>query len=207
MRAFISTAALRIAMNVQILPDPEIIGSDDIVLNVRLASYGAKSLSHTYDVVLPRTSSIQSLFNTMMNKFPQLKEEPESYHDTVINSDEQQPTNPTESSPSQDDDHDIITPPPPESKYISIAKGFTSGPPLTLKSALKLKWNDPAVLSHGQTSIDRPPLTLRDGSLIVVRGTYTCITANQQHKSSQASTLILFEMHAASHITSIRREC
>jgi hypothetical protein len=56
-------------------------------------------------------------------------------------------------------------------RFISLARGYTSGPALTLKSSLKLKWNDPTVLKDALTAtLDRPPLNLRDGSIIVVRG-------------------------------------
>ena len=56
-------------------------------------------------------------------------------------------------------------------RYIALARGYSSGPALTLKNSLKLKWNDPTVLKDALTAtLDRPPLNLRDGSIIVVRG-------------------------------------
>ena len=78
----------------------------------------------------------------------------------------------------------------PELKHISIAKGYSTGPPLTLKASLKLKWDDPAVFeaatcrecleddravvstvdSSELVTIDQLPLNLRDGSVIAVRG-------------------------------------
>lgn len=56
-------------------------------------------------------------------------------------------------------------------RYFAFARGYSSGPTLTLKNSLKLKWNDPVVLKEALTAtLDRPPLNLRDGSIIVVRG-------------------------------------
>ena len=41
-------------------------------------------------------------------------------------------------------------------KLMSLAKGFGTGPPLTLKSALKLKWNDELVLKDIVANPDNP---------------------------------------------------
>jgi hypothetical protein len=53
---------------------------------------------------------------------------------------------------------------------LALAKGYTSGPALTLKATLKLKFNDVSVLRRANNQIDHPPLNLRDGSVIIVRG-------------------------------------
>eukprot|EP00604_Paraphysomonas_vestita_P001895 CAMPEP_0174822034 /NCGR_PEP_ID=MMETSP1107-20130205/12640_1 /TAXON_ID=36770 /ORGANISM="Paraphysomonas vestita, Strain GFlagA" /LENGTH=171 /DNA_ID=CAMNT_0016039919 /DNA_START=2716 /DNA_END=3231 /DNA_ORIENTATION=- len=38
-----------------------------------------------------------------------------------------------------------------------------------MKSSLKLKWNDETILRESNSTIDKPPFNLRDGSVIVVR--------------------------------------
>ena len=140
----------------QVLPQPEVIGADDIVISVRMAAYEAKTLSRSIDLPFPRTSTVKALYSTLLAKFPQLNEEPPAGGQT--SADEGSNVDAADGSA------------PAESRVMAVAKGFTSGPALTLKGALKLKWNDPAVLRAGDVQIDRPPLTLRDGSVIVVRG-------------------------------------
>lgn len=51
---------------------------------------------------------------------------------------------------------------------LSIAKGFNSGPPLTYQSASKLSWNNGTTLINNNSTIDMTPLTIRDGSLIII---------------------------------------
>lgn len=54
---------------------------------------------------------------------------------------------------------------------MALARGYSTGPALSLKNSLKLKWNDPTVLKDALTAtLDRPPLNLRDGSIVVARG-------------------------------------
>ena len=36
----------------------------------------------------------------------------------------------------------------PESNFIQVAKGFSTGPSLTVKSSLKLKFDDPTILKE-----------------------------------------------------------
>ena len=132
-------------------------------------------MSKNIDFPLPRSVTIQNLYEAVLNKFPQLNEEPPASPDAPPAEDEggeNKDNNPPGGGEegSEADADAVVTQPPSQSRFISIAKGFVSGPPLSLKSALKLKWNDPAVLRRGECPIDRPPLNLRDGSVIVVRG-------------------------------------
>ena len=55
---------------------------------------------------------------------------------------------------------------------IGIAKAFSTGPALSLKSALKLKWTDDTDAKPVDVeivTIDQPPLSIRDGATVVVR--------------------------------------
>jgi hypothetical protein len=167
---------------VQILPEPEVIGSDDLVVSVRVASYENKLLSRVFDVPLSRSTTVNQLYAHLLNKLPHLNEEPPTASDSNVQGGEDltsggdgaQAENAAGASEdagsSLPADNSANTPPNLQSKYLALAKGFSTGPPLTLKSALKLKWNDPSVLCRGDAPIDHPPLNLRDGSLIVVRG-------------------------------------
>jgi hypothetical protein len=56
-----------------------------------------------------------------------------------------------------------------EAHLISFAKGYSTGPAMTLKSSLRLPWNS-NVFSSPDLRIDHPSLGLRDGVLLVVRG-------------------------------------
>lgn len=154
------------------------IGPDDVVIGVRLAAYEAKTLSRVIDLPLPRSTTIATLYETLLAKFPQLNEEPPA---GAVGTEVADP--PAAASASMvagagaSGDGEGLeggaggnTPAPAQSRVMSLAKGFTTGPPLNLKTALKLRWNDPEILRNADVSIDRPPLNLRDGSIIVVRG-------------------------------------
>lgn len=66
---------------------------------------------------------------------------------------------------------------------IGIAKAFSTGPPLSLKNALKLKWTDDAEqVNTAETmlqTIDKPPLSIRDGAVLVVRDTAGFLRAKE----------------------------
>eukprot|EP01038_Epipyxis_sp_PR26KG_P012144 gene12144-16261_t len=140
---------------IQVLDQPEIIGADDLILSIRVASYEKKTLSPSYDMPIIRTKSTIDLYNSILTLFPFLKE------DIIVNNDD------NDRKPTNADEQTLES----LSKIISIAKGFSTGPPITLKSALKLKWNDESFLADDTNgnSLDRPPLNLRDGSIIIVR--------------------------------------
>jgi len=175
----------------QVLSEAEFISADDLVISLRVASFERKVLYPAIDLPITRTSSIRALYEKILALVPQLNEPlPAEYVESV---------------PSE----------PEYSETISIAKGFSTGPALTLKSAFKLKWDDPAVLKalvepvpevttatvpavvqatpaaasadgeeegtidpagvpvdgvlNNPFGLDRPPLNLRDGSIVVVR--------------------------------------
>jgi len=115
---------------VQVLPQPEFIGPDDIVVSLRVAAYEQRKLYPSIDLPLPRSSTIKDLYVKILQLLPHLQEDVAAAPaaDTI--------------SPAADSSNVVD-----ESTYISIAKGYTTGPALTLKSASKLKWDDPAVIA------------------------------------------------------------
>lgn len=78
---------------------------------------------------------------------------------------------------------------PAMSRCIALAKGFTSGPPLTIKSSLKLKWNESSIIYNSNTLIDRPPLNLRDSSVVIVRSIAEYEKARQAAKATKESEI------------------
>ncbi len=170
------------------MPEAEIIGADDLILSVRVASYEGKTLSRPIDLPLPRTTTVQLLYEAILIRFPRCNEEPPSTADNPVV--EEEGDNSANAGGKDTDEvatlsrassggvdggggeivEVVYTAPPTQSRFVAVAKGLTSGPPLTLKSALKLKWNDNSVLRRADCLIDHPPLNLRDGSVLIVRG-------------------------------------
>lgn len=157
---------------VQILPNEEIIGPDDILITIRVASYDKKTLAEPHDMCIPRNFTVENLYDKISQTFPELAEA----------------VPPTEGVD------------PATELAIEIAKGFTTGPAVSLKTALKLKWNDPAVVIEGKASlVDRPPLNLRDGSIIVVRGRADWLRAQARVKAKRDA-----EMAAGTGVSAVR---
>lgn len=160
----------------QILPNEEIIGPDDLLITIRYVSfYYTKLLSDSYDISIPRSFKIKDLYEKLIAYFPQLIELPAENFDAQNNI--------LNSSINKE-----------ENNYVEIAKGFTTGPPLTLKSSLKLKWElsklnifpaesaapvEGGPENIGDTVIDRPPLNLRDGAILVLRNHYDYLKAQE----------------------------
>jgi hypothetical protein len=79
-----------------------------------------------------------------------------------------------------------------------IAKAFSTGPPLTLKSALKLKWNECFAFEANANadswqSIDKPPLTLRDSSILVLRGRADFSRAQVRVRANKEQAVLVAE--------------
>ena len=197
----------------QVLSEAEFISADDLVISLRVASFEKKILYPAIDLPITRTSTIKALYEKILALTPQLNEPlPAEYLESV---------------PSD----------PEYTETISIAKGFTTGPALTLKSAFKLKWDDPAVLKalvepvpdvttvsttvsaaeatpaaaegeedgngtidpagevpagsalNNPFGLDRPPLNLRDGSIVVVRSKADFWRVEQILKARKAEEL------------------
>lgn len=166
----------------QILPNEEIIGSDDLLITIRTAFYYySKALSEPYDISIPRSFKIKDLYEKLVTYFPQMINLPNEDYDignNIINS-----------SIKRD-----------ETNFIEFAKGYTTGPPITLKSSLKLKWDFDQTNIYstestgdnppmGETVIDRPPLNLRDGSILILRNKYDFLKAQEASQQKQKEKL------------------
>jgi hypothetical protein len=141
---------------VQILPNEEIIGADDLLISVRTLSYDRKVISDAQDLSIPRTFTVKSLIEKINQTFSSLGESLDNFEGES------------------------------GGPLLEIAKGYTTGPALSLKSGLKLKWNDPAVIKDGLDSlVDRPPLNLRDGSIIAIRSRADWLRAQARVKAKR----------------------
>ena len=107
------------------------------------------------DLPVVRSSTIRSLFQRVLQLYPHLDEEPTEGCDPSAD-----PAVDPSADPSVDPSVDgaAVAAALPESRVLSLAKGFSTGPPLSLKGALKLKWNDAAVVSQPDAALDKPPL-------------------------------------------------
>lgn len=148
---------------VQVLKEPEVITTDDIVLSVRVASYYNKTLSKPADVIVNKATTITKLYEDLTARYPYLAEEV-----SMAEGGEGAAAGEGDSVSAA-----AVVALPACMKLVAIAKGYATGPPLTLKSALKLKWNDEAFIKDIETNptntVDKAPMLLRDGSVLVIR--------------------------------------
>jgi len=147
-----------------VLSKPEQINPTDILLAIRIASYGttegmARGLSRSIDLPFPRTNTVKQLLLAIITHYPFLCEVPGL---KLL----------LEASGGEEDANKVATEDGELQEIcrkIGFAKAYSTGPPLNLREISKLKWNDPQVLSDATVAIDKPPLNLRDGSVIVIR--------------------------------------
>ena len=143
----------------QVLPEPENLGADSLYLTTRIISFKDKIVSRPLGISLPRSCTVQELYRIFLEKYPELGEDaPPAEPDSAI----------------------------PEARILSIAKGYSTGPPISVKSSLKLKWNEDAVLRDPTATIDKPPLGLRDGSVLVLRNAADYERAREAAKARAA---------------------
>lgn len=147
---------------VQSLAVAEKIGADDLMVTLRVASYDKKTLSPPIDLCIPRACTVQQLYAKILAEQASLAEKPEDSEGAASDS-------------------------LPETALVDLAKGFTTGPPLSLKNALKLKWNDASFVSNPTSTVDNA-LGLRDGSLLVVRGKADWQRAQARVKAKKEAT-------------------
>jgi len=134
---------------IQVLPEAEVIGPDHLYISARLMSFQDKVISRPLSMLLPRGLTVQDLYKLLLEKYPSIGEE--------------------KSTPDPADPLHEVYSDFPECSIISVAKAYNSGPPLTMKSSLKLKWNDMSIVKEPTSAVDKPPFNLRDGSVLVVR--------------------------------------
>uniref|UniRef100_A0A7S4GIH8 Ubiquitin carboxyl-terminal hydrolase 47 n=1 Tax=Eutreptiella gymnastica TaxID=73025 RepID=A0A7S4GIH8_9EUGL len=134
-------------MAMQLLNQPETVGAEDIIIQVRRWYPAAKRLEDPTEVVVCRQSSVASLRAMLGTKFG-LGPDGDS---GLMGTD-------ADEAPSVGQGQGC---------QLGLAKGTTFGPPIDDAGLSKLKWNDRALLP--KMKISEPPLSLRDGSLLFVR--------------------------------------
>lgn len=148
----------------QVLSAPEVLGPNDYVISVRVACYGTKAgtikgLSKGVDMPFNKATTVQQLYEALAIRYPALIEDPDP---ALVGDDE--PTEGGDASVPIDAALRELC------QRFAVAKAPSTGPALMLKDALKLKWNDRAVVKDSSVAIEKPPFTLRDGSILVLRG-------------------------------------
>lgn len=135
---------------IQILSEPEILTSDNLFLTLRIMSFQDKIISRPLNVTVVRSCTTRQFYRLILEKYHSIDESPPPLDSSI--------------QPLADVYENF-----PECRIISIAKAYVSGPPLTMKSSLKLKWNDEPIIREPDVSIDKSPFSLRDGSVLVIR--------------------------------------
>jgi hypothetical protein len=135
---------------IQSLSEAEILTPESLFVTIKIMSFQDKIISRPLSIPIPRTCTIRQLYRLILEKYHSIDETP--------------PPLDSSSQPLADVFANF-----PECRVISMAKAYNSGPPLTMKSSLKLKWNDEPVIRDPDTAVDKPPFSLRDGSMLVIR--------------------------------------
>lgn len=135
---------------IQSLSEPEILTADNLFVTLRIMSFQDKIISRPLSITVPRSCTTRQFYRLVLDKYHSIDETP-----PPLDSASQALADVFEKFP--------------ECRIISIAKAYNSGPPLTMKSSLKLKWNDEPIIRDPDTAIDKSPFGLRDGSILVIR--------------------------------------
>ena len=144
--------------------------------------YSVKKVHKAVDIPVSRTATVRQLYRAILKQFPHLKEPPQVISTPIAPvslTDIEEGVSP-DAIMTETDQKDFI-----EKSLISIAKGFSTGPPLTLKSSVKLSWDPSALISSPDMKIDHPSLNFRDGILVLVRS-----AADWQRALSQDPSLL-----------------
>jgi hypothetical protein len=139
---------------IQCLSEPEVLTPENLFLTLRIMSFQDKLISRPLSLTVARSLTVRQFYRLVLDKYAGLDEATSA---------------PLGDGDATSDSGNDLMSQFPECRLISIAKAYNSGPPLTMKSSLKLKWNDEMVLREPDTALDKPPLGLRDGSVLVIR--------------------------------------
>ena len=170
---------------------PSLVVKQDLTVT---SEFTVKKVHRPSDIPISRAATIKDLYRVILNLYPHLRE---TYHNPIASSDYPElsvcvpgttgasnvrvdSTSTNDSDVNIEKEKDNVPDPLilsgdgeisfPEKDYLSIAKGFSTGPPLSLKSSLKLSWDPSVITASPDLRIDHPSLGLRDGSLLVIRG-------------------------------------
>lgn len=142
--------------------------------------YTAKRVHRAVDLPVSRSATLRQLYQALLAAFPHLREIPipslvKPMAASTTLSTATPTTTPTPSITNQitseqnievkGESVDFI-----EKSMLSIAKGFSSGAPLTLKTSVKSAWDPVGMTSSPDLKIDHPVFGFRDGVTLLVRG-------------------------------------
>jgi hypothetical protein len=136
----------------QVLPEAELFGVDQLYITNRIISFQNKIVSRPIGMQVNKGCTVQDLFKLLLEKFPELNEVAGDPDEAALEM--------------YGDLHKEF----PESRILAVAKAYNTGPPLSMKESLRLKWNDKAVVKDYTSAIDKLPFNIRDGSVLVLRG-------------------------------------
>lgn len=127
---------------IQVLDEAEILSADDIAVHVLPCNYKQRNIASSFVVPLKRTTPVEEYFSVLSKSLEK------SFPDIAA-----------------------------QTSSIEFAKILNSGPPFSLKNANKLKWlncksvenADNVNLNDRQQTIDRPPFSIREGTVIAIR--------------------------------------
>lgn len=147
--------------------------------------YSTKKVHRAVDIPVSRTATVRQLYGAILKHFPHLKELPQAISMPPASAPQTQSgieegvTATPDAVTTEADQKDFV-----EKSLISLAKGFSSGPPITLKSSVKLSWDPSVLVASPDTKIDHQSLNFRDGILLLVRS-----AADWQRALTQDPTL------------------
>jgi hypothetical protein len=142
--------------------------------------YNVKRVHRAVDLPVSRSATLRQLYQALLVAFPHLREipTPSLVKPMAVSTTLPTPiptTTPTPSITNQitseqnlevkDGSVQFI-----EKSLLSIAKGFSSGAPLTLQTSLKSAWDPLGMVSSPDLKIDHPVFGFRDGVILLVRG-------------------------------------
>ena len=136
---------------VQVLPEAEIFGADQLYITNRIISFQNKVVSRPIGMQVNKGCTVQELFTLLLDKFPELNQVAGAPDEAAVEM------------------YGDLPQQFPASRILAVAKAYNTGPPLSMKESLRLKWNDPTVVKDYTSPIDKLPFNIRDGAVLVLR--------------------------------------
>jgi hypothetical protein len=153
-------------------------GDDGEASDGCVRDYTVRRVHRAVDLPVSRSATLRQLYQAILVAFPHLREVPTPSLVMPIAASTTLSTATTTTSPSitsqttseqnqevREESLEFI-----EKSLLSIAKGFSSGAPLTLQTSLKSAWDPLGMVSSPDLKIDHPVFGFRDGVILLVRG-------------------------------------
>ena len=151
-----------------------------------MKDYTVKKVHRAVDLPVNRSATLRHLYQAILSAFPHLREIPISPLVKPTAAPTKLPTSANQIISEQIlvVKDESVTAEFIEKSLLSIAKGFSSGAPLSLKMSLASAWDPVALTSSPDLKIDHPSFGFRDGVVLLVRG-----AADWQRAQLQDSSL------------------